>query len=136
MAKTDAPTGRVDKAAKVAPLIWSAPELAEMGKKQVEAIIDAQTEMFEALQEWHRDYFASTRSETILVSDIAAKLWPLDRSPRPVPLIRSGWGDGRPGSAKTANDCLPIVKSSWKPAAASLPTAGRFAAPRSFSGKT
>ena len=74
MAKTDAPTGRVDKAAKVAPLIWSAPELAEMGKKQVEAIIDAQTEMFEALQEWHRDYFASTRSETILVSDIAAKL--------------------------------------------------------------
>jgi hypothetical protein len=74
MAKTDAQTGRVDKAAKLAPLIWSAPELAEMGKKQVEAIVDAQTEMFEALQEWHRDYFASTRSETILASDIATKL--------------------------------------------------------------
>jgi hypothetical protein len=49
-------------------------ELAEVGKKQIAAIADAQTEMFDALQKWNRDYFARARSEAMLASDIAAKL--------------------------------------------------------------
>lgn len=49
-------------------------ELAEAGKKQIEAIAHAQTEVLDALQDWNSDYIACARSETILASDIATKL--------------------------------------------------------------
>jgi hypothetical protein len=49
-------------------------ELAEAGKKQIEAIAHAQTEVLDALQEWNRDYLDCARSEAILASDIATKL--------------------------------------------------------------
>jgi phasin protein len=55
-------------------LNWSAPELAEMGKRQVEALVEAQVEVFDALQEWNRDCLASAKSETMLASDIVTKL--------------------------------------------------------------
>jgi Phasin protein len=69
--KKDAATG---KAGSFVPLSWSAPELAEMGKRQVEALVEAQAELFNALQEWNRDCFATATSETMLASDIVTKL--------------------------------------------------------------
>jgi hypothetical protein len=47
-------------------------ELAEAGKKQIEAI--AQAEVLDALQDWNRDYIACAKSEAILASDIATRL--------------------------------------------------------------
>lgn len=49
-------------------------ELTEAGKKQIEAITQAQTEVLDALQDWNRDYIACARAEAILASDIATKL--------------------------------------------------------------
>src|SRR5882757_3322117 len=57
-----------------APLSPLPSELAEVGKKQIAAIADAQAEMLDALQKWNRDYLARARSEAILASDIATKL--------------------------------------------------------------
>jgi hypothetical protein len=57
-----------------APLSPLPSELAEVGKKQIAAIADAQAEIFDALQKWNRDYFDRARSEAILASDMATKL--------------------------------------------------------------
>jgi Phasin protein len=67
--KKDAPIGKMS----LAPVNWS-PELAEIGKRQVEALVEAQAEVFDALQEWNRDCFATAKSETMLASDIVIKL--------------------------------------------------------------
>jgi hypothetical protein len=69
--RKDPPIG---KAAGFGPLNWSPPELAEMGKRQVEALAEAQAEVFDALQEWNRDCLATAKSEAMLASDIVTKL--------------------------------------------------------------
>jgi len=60
-----------EKANGFAALNMLPSELAEAGKKQIEAIAHAQTEVLDALQEWNRDYLDCARSEAILASDIA-----------------------------------------------------------------
>jgi hypothetical protein len=67
-------TRDAEKASGFAALSLLPSELAEAGKKQIEAIAHAQTEVLDALQDLNRDYIACARSEAILASDIATKL--------------------------------------------------------------
>jgi hypothetical protein len=67
-------TRDAEKTAGFAALGLLPSELAEAGKKQIEAIAHVQTEMLDALQDWNHDCIACARSEAILASDIATKL--------------------------------------------------------------
>lgn len=49
-------------------------DIFDISKKQLEAIVGTQKEMFEALQELHRDCVARASSEANLASDLSAKL--------------------------------------------------------------
>jgi Phasin protein len=49
-------------------------ELAEMGKKQTEAIIDVQKDFINAIEEMNREWAARIKAETDLASEFAAKL--------------------------------------------------------------
>jgi len=49
-------------------------QLADLGKEQIETITKAQTQMFDALQDWNRDCLAHAKAETVLASHAATKL--------------------------------------------------------------
>src|SRR5882757_3153170 len=76
MAKRDAqierPTERPTTEPDVPDLL--AAELAELGKKQIETITKAQTQVFDAIEAWNHDLLSHAKSQAILASDIAARL--------------------------------------------------------------
>jgi hypothetical protein len=49
-------------------------ELAEMGKKQIEAMIEVQKEFIEGLNEANREWAARVKAETDLASEFTSKL--------------------------------------------------------------
>ena len=49
-------------------------EFAEIGKKRVEAMLDGQKGLFDALQEMNRNWFVRAQSEANLTSELASKL--------------------------------------------------------------
>ena len=49
-------------------------QLAEMGKKQVEAMVDVQKELTKAIDEANRQWAARIKAETDLAAEFAAKL--------------------------------------------------------------
>jgi hypothetical protein len=49
-------------------------ELAVLGKQWTEDFINAQTELFERLQDWNKQWFDRMQSEATLASEFASKL--------------------------------------------------------------
>lgn len=64
----------IEKSATSSPLSLAPMELAEMGKKRVEATIAMQTELLDKLQEMNRESLARSHSEVDLASELASKL--------------------------------------------------------------
>lgn len=64
----------IEKSARSSPLNSAPMDLAEMGKKRVEATIAMQTELLDKLQEMNREWLARTQSEVDLASELASKL--------------------------------------------------------------
>lgn len=63
-----------DYSAKSSPLNLVPTDLAEMGKKRIEASIAMQTELLDKLQETNREWLARVRSEIDLASELTSKL--------------------------------------------------------------
>lgn len=56
------------------PLNVMPAEFAEMGKKRIEDLVHAQTELFEKFQESSKQWLARLQSEANLASDLASRL--------------------------------------------------------------
>ena len=65
---------RANKTEKSSPLNLISPELAAMGKRRIEELAEAQSELFEKFQEINQNWFDRIQSEATLVSEIAAEL--------------------------------------------------------------
>lgn len=57
------------------PVLYCLPmELAEMGKKRLQATVQTQNEYLEKLQEMNREWLARVQSEAALTTDLSGKL--------------------------------------------------------------
>jgi hypothetical protein len=65
---------RGEGAEKVSPLNMMPAQFAEMGKKRIEDLVEAQTELFEKFQESNKQWLARLQLEANLASDLASKL--------------------------------------------------------------
>jgi hypothetical protein len=71
MAQKEPLSERAEKS--VLPNLLS-PEFAAMGKKRIEEVVNAQTELFEELRESNRQWLDRAQSEVTLASEFASKL--------------------------------------------------------------
>jgi hypothetical protein len=130
MAKRDAQTERDTRAegttnvatfrtnGKPATADWFAAELAELGKRQFEALTRAQAQAFDAIEGWHHDCFAQAKSEAVLASDTATQLL----SSRSVPETASAcqsWLNRRKemfgeNSERFFTDGQKFLEASWR----------------------
>lgn len=56
------------------PINLLSPEFAAIGKKRIEGLISAQSELFEELQEANKHWFDRAQAEASLMSELATKL--------------------------------------------------------------
>ena len=69
-------------------------EFAGIGKKRVEEFVDAQTELFQKLQEMNRQWFDRAQSEANLASELASKLTAVRSIPEAMAAYQ-GWASRR-----------------------------------------
>ncbi len=72
MAQKEGFAERIERAA--APNLLAFPEMAEMGKKRIERLVDAQRELLNQLQETNRQWLDRMQSEAKVASDFANKV--------------------------------------------------------------
>ena len=72
MAEKEGFAERTEKAAARNLMVF--PEMAEMGKKRIESLVDAQRELLNHFQETNRKWFDRMQSEAKIASDYANKV--------------------------------------------------------------
>jgi hypothetical protein len=94
-----------------APNLTMFPEMAEMGKKRIEDLVDAQRELLNKLQEMNRQWFDRMQSEAKITSDCANNVI----AARSIPEAMTAWQEWANRRLEmTAEDAKHLVADSQK----------------------